>query len=369
LLEGYFIGKSFITVFTPSFADESNTNAQNLTVKEVVARLDASRYRVIMFSSSTPDPRIVGRQHTTILPWRKHGNTLRVLARLVVDAPDVYFFPREGPIDGAFFSARAKLRLRSALVTYVVSGGLDAGQEKDRPLLWRAMRESDALAANSRHMAETVRKLSGKNVHVVYDGIDRRYYYAGMQPAAASCGRRVLFAGSFRAYKRADLVVQQATRFPEWEFRLAGMGEEENSCRELARSLIAQNVKFVGHLNAEQLGEEMRQAQIFFFPSALEGHPQVLGQAAACGLPCIARSSYEPDYVVNGVTGLLGKSDEELSAALARLIDDSELRRQMSAAAIGHAEEFEWDDVTRRWAAIMEEAIVERQNQRRKRSA
>jgi hypothetical protein len=35
-----------IKVFTPSFADQSNTNAQNLPVKEGVARMDPSRFRV-----------------------------------------------------------------------------------------------------------------------------------------------------------------------------------------------------------------------------------------------------------------------------------------------------------------------------------
>jgi glycosyltransferase involved in cell wall biosynthesis len=337
-------------------------------VKEVVARLDPARYRVIMFSATVPDARIGDRKNTKILRWAKHANTPQILARLFARVPDVYFFPREGPIDSAFLAVRAKLRLRSALVTYVVSGGLEAGQEKDRPVLWQAMRECDALAANSRHMAETVRKLSGKNVHVVYDGVDRRYYYPCPQSAAISRSRRVLFAGSFRAYKRADFVVQQATRFPQWEFRLAGAGEEESACRKLAQGANSKNVQFLGHLNPDQLGEEMRQAQVFFFPSELEGHPQVLGQAAACGLPCIARSSYNPDYVVDGVTGLLANSDAELGAALARLTEDSELRKQMSAAAIHHAEQFEWDDVTRQWAAIMEEAIVQRQNHRRKRS-
>jgi glycosyltransferase involved in cell wall biosynthesis len=355
-----------ITVFTPSFADESNTNAQNLTVKEVVARLDPARYRVIMFSAAAPDVRIAARKNTALLRWGKHANTARVLAELLARAPDVYFFPREGPIDAAFLAVRAKLRLRSALVTYVVSGGLEAGQEKERPVLWRAMRESDALAANSRHMADTVRKLSGKNVQIVYDGIDRRYYYPCPQSAVPSRSRRVLFAGSFRTYKRADLVVQQATRFPQWEFRFAGAGEEESACRQLARDANCQNVQFLGHLNADQLGEEMRQAQIFFFPSELEGHPQVLGQAVACGLPCIARSSYNPDYVVDGVTGLLAKSDDELGAALDRLIQDSGLRIQMSAAAIRHAEKFDWEGVTRQWAAIMEEASVQRQNHRRR---
>jgi hypothetical protein len=35
-----------IKVVTPTFADQSNTNAQNPAVKEGVARIDPSRFRV-----------------------------------------------------------------------------------------------------------------------------------------------------------------------------------------------------------------------------------------------------------------------------------------------------------------------------------
>lgn len=357
-----------ITVFTPSLADESNSNAQNLTVKEVVARLDPSRFRVTMLGSGAPDPRIVNRPNTEIISWEKHGNTARALLRLLWRPPDVYFFPREGPLDAGFLSLRAHLSLRTALVTYVVSGGLD--ENSDRPLLFRAVRECDALAANSCWMTGTVREIFGADdVHTVYDGIDRRYYYALPEQGNAQRPKRVFFAGSFRRYKRADLVVAHAAKFREWEFHLAGTGEGETACRELASDLNCENVRFLGHLNAEQLGEEMRQAQLFFLPSEIEGHPQVLGQAAACGLPCIARSSYRPDYIVDGVTGLLADSDDELSTALEKLIANAELREQMSVAAIQHVAKFEWDDVTKQWASIMEEAMVARQNHRRKRSS
>lgn len=354
-----------ITVFTPSFADESNTNAQNLTVKEVVARMDPSRFQVVMLASGAPDPRIAARPNTRTLRWEKRANTARILWHLLTHIPDVYFFPREGPLDSAFLTARAKLHWKSALVTYVVSGGL--GQDSNRPILRRAIRECDVIAANSRYMSETVERLGGRNVQTMYDGIDRRYYYPPAEPGHESERRRVLFAGSFRKYKRADLVVREAAKHPAWEFRLAGSGEEQSACQRLAQDLNCSNVVFLGHLSAAQLGEEMRAARIFFFPSELEGHPQVLGQAAACGLPCVARSSYHPDYVMDGTTGLLASSDDQMSEALNRLIREPDLRVQMSWAAIKHTEQFDWDHITEQWQELLELAAARHNPPQRKR--
>ena len=367
-----------ITVFTPSFADDDNSNAQNLTVKEVVSRMDPDRFRVVLLGSSLPDPRIANRPHTRVLPWRKHGNTPRILCHLLAHLPDVYFFPREGPLDSAFLTARRFLRLKTALVTYVVSGGLETAH---RPLLRRTILESDVAVGNSRHMAETTATLAGRDAPTVYDGIDRRYYYPpGPNPGspigttdrqtgnpASPTGNTVLFAGSFRSYKRADLVVRQAAKFPRWQFRLAGTGEEHAACLRLASEHGISNIHFLGHLTAAQLGEEMRRAQIFFFPSEIEGHPQVLGQAAACGLPCIARSSYHPDYVVDGVTGLLAGSEDGLSDALSCLIGDSEIRNRMSSAAIQHAQQFDWQSIARQWEQILLAAVSHRLNHLRQR--
>jgi glycosyltransferase involved in cell wall biosynthesis len=218
-------------------------------------------------------------------------------------------------------------------------------------------------------MTETARRLGGREVETVCDGIDRRFYYPPSQDALSTRANVILYAGSFRPYKRADLVVREAARFPPWEFRLAGTGEDEGTCRELALKANCTNIRFLGHLSARELGEEMRRAAIFFFPSELEGHPQVLGQAAACGLPCVARSSYRPDYVVHGVTGLLADSEGDLGAALGRLCGDHSLRAGMSQAAIAHTAKFEWDDITRQWAGIMEKAIVQRRNIRQRRVA
>jgi D-inositol-3-phosphate glycosyltransferase len=104
----------------------------------------------------------------------------------------------------------------------------------------------------------------------------------------------------------------------------------------------------------------MRRADIFLFPSELEGHPQVLLQAAGCGLPCIAMNSYHPDAIVDGETGFLAGSSEELAQKFDVLVQDPALRATMSKAAARHSSRFDWDDVAAQWAQTFENVAGEK---------
>ena len=348
-----------ITIFTPSFADEADTNAQNLSAKEIVARLDPERAAVTMLHQGPADPRIASRPNTTLLQWKWRGNTLRTIVQILRNVPDVYFHPREGPLDAAFFNLRQFLRLKTAVVTPVVSGGLY--QQSYSSARVRNIREADAVYANNSFLAELVKGKMNVYAGVIHSGIDRRYFFAPQLPRPLNDTPTVLYAGSFRAYKRVPLILQQAARWPSAKFRLAGAGEEERACRKLATELACKNVEFLGHLSLSALGEAMRQADIFLFPSVIEGHPQVLGQAAACGLPAIAMKIYRPDYVVNGVTGFLVETDDELTEKLDLLIRQPELRRHMGEAAIAHAQKFDWDIIAQQWMDALERAVANRE--------
>jgi glycosyltransferase involved in cell wall biosynthesis len=347
-----------LTVFTPSFADEADSNAQNLSVKEIAARLSREKFRLVMLYENTPDPRIANLPHTRLLRWRKRGNTIPILMKLLSDIPDVYFFPREGPLDGAFFSLRRLLRLKTAVVSYVVSGGL-YNPEPVRATLARNVREGDVVFTNAKYLSELVQERLRREAGVRYDGVDRRFYFPRRE-SGSSERPVVLFAGSLRPYKRTPLIIRQAACFPQAEFRIAGRGEEEQECRRLAHDAGCRNVKFLGHLSSQQLGEQMREANIFFLPSIVEGHPQVLLQAAACGLPALAMNIYRPEYVVAGQTGFLAEDDEELAAKLGLLIGNLDLRRKMGKAAAMHAMQFDWDVITRQWEEAFAEAAARR---------
>lgn len=349
-----------ITVFTPSFADEANTNPQNLTAKEVVSRLSADRFRVVMLGDGPPDPRILARKNTEILRWTRHGNTARWLTHVLLSKIDVYFFPREGPLDMLFMSFRRFLGLRIALVTYVLTA-LDRGVGRK---LARSIREADLVIGNSRFVSQTVEDRFGVSAGTIHDGISRQWFYPASDGRQSGSKLSVLYAGSFQARKRLNVVIREAAKWPAVEFRLAGKGEaeEEDQCRSLVNELGCRNVTFVGHLSQPELAEEMRRSDVFLFPSVLEGHPQVLGQAASCGLPAMAMDLYRPDYVVNGETGYLVESENELSDRLGLLLSDAGLRLKMSAAAARHALQFDWDKVARDWEDVFVEAVNKRRN-------
>jgi glycosyltransferase involved in cell wall biosynthesis len=344
-----------IVVFTPSMADEDNTNAQNLTVKQIVARLSPDEFRFIMLVMDSPDPLLAARPNTVLIKYRDHGNTPNLLTRLLFYSPDIYFYPRSGPLDHYFVSMRQNLRLKTALVTHIV---MEINDDTEK-LYGFQIREGQSVFGNSKFVAESVKKRFGVDAGVIYNGIDRRFFTQTATKAAALDARPVLlYAGSFQERKRVDVVIRQAARRPDADFRLAGRGETEPACRALVEELGCKNVFFLGHLQPSQLADEMRSATVFLFPSILEGHPQVLGQAAACGLPAIAMDVYHPDYLIHGHTGFLVKSDAEMNDALDRLLNDRDLRASMSAAALKHSLKFDWDRIAQQWADVLRAAAA-----------
>jgi len=337
-----------ITIFTPSFADADNTNAQNLTVKEIMARLPAELFRVVMINAGEPDPRIALRKNTKLLRYYRHGNAAHLLMRTVLCRPDIYFYPRFGPLDRAWFVAQRRFAWRTRLITHVVSS---VAEVDDKDPVVQSIVSADAVFANSTFVAQSIRQRFGLDAGTIYNGIDRRFFFPSPQREI----RRpltVLYAGSFQPHKRPEVVIRQAPKFPDVVFCLSGQGKCETACRALAAQLGCRNVVFLGHVSQDRLGDEMRRADIFLFPSIDEGHPQVLGQAAACGLPSIAMNSYRPEYVVDGQTGFLLASDDDIVPKLELLIRNSALRRAMSVAAVRHSQKFDWDRIAEQWIGV-----------------
>jgi glycosyltransferase involved in cell wall biosynthesis len=147
-------------------------------------------------------------------------------------------------------------------------------------------------------------------------------------------------------------VIEAAARFPRADFVLVGDGMLRERLQREVDSRGLKNVEFTGAIGQDAVRAQYRRSDIFFFPSQWEGSPKVILEAAACGLPVIARNNYRPETVISEATGFLANSDAELYAALQQLIADPQRRRTMGMAGRRHIAQFDWSPITRRWEEI-----------------
>jgi glycosyltransferase involved in cell wall biosynthesis len=118
--------------------------------------------------------------------------------------------------------------------------------------------------------------------------------------------------------------------------RLVGDGPDRASL-EIAVSKLEATSKiiFEGSVNQDRIRDLYRQAHVFALASFAEGIPVVLMEAMAMEIPCVTTwITGIPELIRDGIDGLLvAPSDEtSLAACLARLMDDTELRRRLGAA-------------------------------------
>jgi len=95
-------------------------------------------------------------------------------------------------------------------------------------------------------------------------------------------------------------------------------------------------VRFIGHVNDEELQQVYSAADVMVVPSRLDNLPSTAVEAQACGTPVVAfRVGGLPDIVEDGVTGLIVEpfDVDALSDAIASLLSDSATRGRMGEAA------------------------------------
>ncbi|MCA9048892.1 MAG: glycosyltransferase [Planctomycetaceae bacterium] len=249
-----------------------------------------------------------------------------------------------------------------------------------RRLLRKLYSRSSRVLANSVGAARSAERFYGLKpylVEVLYNGTDlqdvRRKSAVGPDDswwnAAAAPGRRrvrIVSAGRLNREKGFHLLIEAlripASRFPETELRLAILGEGDARSR-LEQQITAAGLEHSVRLPGFQLNAPAwyRSADLFVLPSLLEGMPNVLLEAMACGTPIVSANcpSGPAEILNNGECGLL--VDVDSVQALAEGIDEvlrnpANAVRRAAAASLRVESLFSIDAAVRRLENVLREA-------------
>jgi colanic acid/amylovoran biosynthesis glycosyltransferase len=143
-------------------------------------------------------------------------------------------------------------------------------------------------------------------------------------------GRLTPAKGQHLLIDAVDRLLQQGRPV---RLRLVGDGPDAASLRVSAAHIaIPQAVLFEGAVNQDRILSFYRTADAFCLPSFAEGLPVVLMEAMALQIPCVSTSiTGIPELIRDGIDGLLVPASDlkSLVEALARLMDEAELRRRL----------------------------------------
>jgi glycosyltransferase involved in cell wall biosynthesis len=159
--------------------------------------------------------------------------------------------------------------------------------------------------------------------------------------------RRPIFAfvGSGDVRKGLDVLLEAWERADiKGTLLIAGQVDGELSSL-YAKTLMRDDVQVLGFV--KDIASVYAAADVFVFPTHEEGGPQVIYEAAGCGLASIVSPMGAGRIVRHEVECLIidPLDVNDVAAAIAKVAADGELRRALGAAAAKRAREFTWSEV------------------------
>jgi glycosyltransferase involved in cell wall biosynthesis len=189
--------------------------------------------------------------------------------------------------------------------------------------------------------------LTNKPISIIYNGVDLEYF----TPEQKDAQPMVMFLGRLKRYKSVDVFIKAAKQIlekvPNAEFVIAGDGDQRAHLSKLAVHLgIGEKIKFLGKVTEEMKRDLYRRSWVFVNTSFMEGWGITTIEANACGTPVVAsKVAGLRDAVKNPHTGYLVEYGNETAFAekITDLLQNEELRNEMSENAKAWAKEFDWN--------------------------
>ncbi|MDB6021896.1 MAG: putative glycosyltransferase [Pedosphaera sp.] len=315
--------------------------------EELALRLAVGGMRVITTSAQ---PARIPRLFDML--WTVH----RQRARYAVAQVDVY----SGP---AFIWAEAVCawlkRLGKPFILTLHGGNLPDFARRHARRVRRLLASADAVTTPSRFLLERMSG-HGAELHLLPNALELgRYPFRLRERAAPSLIWLRAFHEIYNPALATEVVKLLVGQFPKIHLTMVGPDKGDGSlvrARALAAKWgVANRVSFPGAVSKEQVPEWLQRADIFLNTTNIDNTPVSVLEAMACGLCVVSTNVGGLPYLLKSEqTALLvpPKDAEAMSAAVRRLLVESDLPPRLSQSARTQVEAHDWRVILPQWQEL-----------------
>ncbi|MCP3735451.1 glycosyltransferase [Sphingomonas sp. RP10(2022)] len=277
------------------------------------------------------------------------------------DAIDSYYLYPDGVAAGLLARWSDRPFLMSALGTDV---SLIPQHRPERRMILNAVERAAAVTTVCGALRDELLALgaAADKVSVVEHGVDLELFSppadrAALRAEMGLAGPAVLSVGHLIDRKGHDLAIRAVAELPGVTLMIAGDGPREGALRALVEELgVGERVRFLGHVDQQQLPGLYGAADIAVNCADREGIANVLLESLACGTPLVATPVWgSPEVVRVPEAGVLsadrsaGAIRDAIAALLAALPD--------RAATRAYGERYDWRETGRQHRALLAAAV------------
>lgn len=240
-------------------------------------------------------------------------------------------------------------------------------------LILQGIRQARRILCISEHARDQIAEhfhLAADRLAVVHHGVGAQFCPippARRQAVLATYGIHVpyvLHVGKLQARKNVVRLLQAFHQFrhalrSEVKLVLAGRGTwtSPDIVDTMAQLHLHDDVIELGHVDAHDLPALYSGAQMFAFPSLLEGFGLPVLEAMACGTPVLTSNvSCLPEIADNAALLVNPYSVSDLADGMYRVFTDMPLREDLLARGFARAQAFSWQQTARQTLAVYQQA-------------
>lgn len=235
-----------------------------------------------------------------------------------------------------------------------------------KKLIAKAMQECAKVVAVSEDLKNKIVEMgvSEGKVSVLHNGVDSLYFKSmDRHQCRKELGlpldkKIILHIGNHAHVKGVDILIDAVKGISE-EYCVVMVGDGALSSK-LQQTVKDGNYKaevlFPGRKSHDEIPKWINAANVFCLPSRNEGHPNVLLESLACGVPVVAtKVGGIPEIIANEALGILVESGD--TAGLKDAIIKATQKEWPKEKIVAYASGWSWDDNAGKLKDIIEIAI------------